>query len=179
MKQILLVILTSLITKFGISQLTPNDIFYKRTIPGDSLLLVVDSMIVTTYQVYLDEYSNFRGYPNYPTKMKVFIKGYEKVDSVSLKAIKSKIEIQISDLNYLTDYWKFALLRPGDRHGSFIYSVERPMKDGYKSSVSLDNEKILNAIKVGDFIVVTGITCYHKTTSKLFDPVGVCYRVVE
>ena len=109
----MLVLFISLFSKVGISQLTPNDIYYKKTIPGDSLLLVIDSMIVTTYQVYLGKNNNFSGYPNYPnriTKMKAFIKGYEKGDSVSLKSIKSKIEVQLSDLNYLTDNWKFAVL---------------------------------------------------------------------
>lgn len=53
------------------------------------------------------------------------------------------------------------------------------MRDDYNNSVPLENQKILNAIKVGDYIVMTGITCYHKITSKLFDLEGICYRVVE
>lgn len=179
MKQVLLVLFISLFSKVGTSQLTPNDIYYKRPIPGDSLLLVVDSMIVTTYQIYLDKDNNFRGYPNRPTKMKAFIKGYEKGDSVSLKSIKSKIEVQLSDLDYLTDNWEFGVLKPGNKSSSFIYSVDRPFSYNSKSSVSLDKEKILNVIKVGDFIVITGITCYHKSTFKLLDLQGIYYRVVE
>lgn len=75
-------------------------------------MLSVDSMIVTKYQVYLGKYNYFTGYPNRPSKMKNFIKGYEKADSVSLRDIQSKIEVQISDQNYLTDSCTFALVKP-------------------------------------------------------------------
>ena len=179
MKHILLIIFISLFSKFGISQLTPNDIRYKRTIPGDSLLLAIDSMIVTTYQVYLDKNNNFRGYPNRPTKMKAFIKGFEKLDSVSLKSIKSKIEVELSDPSYLTDDWTFAVIKPGNKKESFFYTIGRPFSYDSKSSAPLTNENVLSAINVGDFIVIIGITAYHKSTFKLLDLAGVSYRVVD
>ncbi len=98
-----------------IAQLTPTDTLYGRSIPGDSILTIVDSMIVTKYQVYISEFNRFSGYPNRPTSMRAYIKGFDFVDSVSLKHISDKIEVQLSNSSYLATDWVFAVLKPGNK----------------------------------------------------------------
>jgi len=168
-KAIILFLPVLLLSKNGNAQLTPLDVEYKFSIPGDSILLVIDSMIVTKYQVYLGKFRSLRGGASRPSNMKAYIKGYELADSINISAIKDKIEIQISDPSYTADTWYLAILKPGNRRRSFI-------SDFIKKNYFADKAK-LDLIEPGDIIVISCVTAYSKAANKLYDLEASVYKI--
>lgn len=121
----------------------------------DSVLLNIrDSILIGRYSVSVKGHTSVHATPINPLKYKVFVKGFENAEKISLKALKQNVELLSSNSLLSLQVGSIALLKIKKADASTLYEA---------TSQHLKSIPKIDILEEGDIIVFVGWRSYDDT----------------